>query len=158
MLDDRLKRLIEQELKEIRTLLERSETILKTDPDKAPSFERLAALSLVLTAFYTGLERIFERVARHIDYSIPQGEHWHTDLLHQIAQPTDERTALISEETRLFLREYLAFRHHSRHSYAHYLEWPRMRHLVLQLSEIWDRTRSEINGFIEAQSQQDDKE
>ena len=100
MLDDSLKRLIGRELNEIQTLLGRSNDLLKVDPDGEPTFERLAALSQVLISFYTGLERIFERVARRIDYSLPQGERWHMDLLHQVSRPTDERLELISEETR----------------------------------------------------------
>ena len=85
MLDDSLKRLIDRELNEIDMLLERSDSLLKVASDRAPTFERLAALSQVLISFYTGLERIFERVARRIDHSLPQGERWHTDLLHQVA-------------------------------------------------------------------------
>ena len=153
MLDDSLKRLIDRELNEINMLFERSGNLLKVDPDGEPTFERLAALSQVLISFYTGLERIFERVARRIDHSLPQGERWHTDLLHQVARPTDERSALISEKTRLSLREYLAFRHHSRHAYAHHLEWPRMKDLVLRVSDTWDQVRSEIQRFIEDQPQ-----
>ena len=158
MLDDSLKRLIDRELNEIHILLERADNLLKVDPDGEPTFERLAALSQVLISFYTGLERIFERVARRIDHSLPQGERWHTDLLHQVARPTDERLALISEETRQSLREYLAFRHHSRHAYAHHLEWPRMKDLVIRVSDTWDRVRSEIQRFIEGQPQSDDRE
>ena len=134
-------------------LLERSDNLIKADPDGEPTFERLAALSQVLISFYTGLERIFERVPRRIDHSLPQGERWHTDLLLQVARTTDERLALISEETRQSLREYLAFRHHSRHAYAHQLEWSRMKDLVLRVSDIWDRVRSEIQRFIEGQPQ-----
>lgn len=155
MLDDGLRRLIERELQEIHTLLERSDDLLDVEPDGEPTFERLAALSLVLISFYTGLERIFERIARRIDRSIPQGEHWHTDLLHQVARPTKERPALIYEKTRLLLREYLAFRHHSRHAYAHHLEWSRMRGLVLRLSDTWNLVRLEIQEFIGDQPQSD---
>lgn len=153
MLDDSLKRLIDRELNEIDMLLERSASLLKVAPDRAPTFERLAALSQVLISFYTGLERIFERVARRIDHALPQGERWHTDLLHQVARPTDERLALISEETRLSLREYLAFRHHTRHAYVHHLEWSRMKGLVLRVSDTWHRVRSEIQRFIEGRPQ-----
>ena len=156
MLDDSLKRLIGRELNEIQTLLGRSNDLLKVDPDGEPTFERLAALSQVLISFYTGLERIFERIARRIDHSLPQGERWHTDLLQQVARPTDERLALISEETRLSLREYLAFRHHSRHAYAHHLEWPRMKNLVLRVSDTWDQVQSEIQRFIGVQPQPGD--
>lgn len=158
MLDDSLKRLIDRELGEIHMLLDRSDNLLKTDPDTEPTFERLAALSQVLISFYTGLERIFERIARRIDHSLPQGERWHTDLLLQVARPTNERIALISEETRLSLREYLAFRHHSRHAYAHQLEWSRMKALVFQISDTWLQVHSEIQKFIESQPSLNDTE
>lgn len=156
MLDDSLRRLIDRELNEINMLLERSDNLFKVDPEGEPTFERLAALSQVLISFYTGLERIFERVARRIDHSLPQGERWHTELLHQVARSTDERSAIISEEMRLLLREYLAFRHHSRHAYAHHLEWPRMRDLVFQMSDTWEQVQSEIQRFISVKPHLDD--
>ena len=60
---------------------------------------------------------------------------------------------MISEETRLSLREYLAFRHHTRHAYAHHLEWLRMKNLVLRVSDTWDQVQAEIRRIIEVQSQ-----
>ena len=148
MLDDRLKRLIERELKELNSLLEQSGEMLEVTPGEEPTFERRAALSQVLISFYTGLERIFERVARRVDRSVPEGGRWHTELLHQIARATEDRPALISEETRVCLREYLAFRHRSVHAYAHHLQWPRMEHLVVQVLDVWDRGRADIHRFI----------
>lgn len=79
MLDDSLKRLIDRELTVIHMLLERSGNLLNVDPNVEPTFERLAALSQVLISFYTGLERIFERVARRIDHSLPLREEIQSD-------------------------------------------------------------------------------
>lgn len=148
MLDDRLKRLIERELKELNSLLKQSGEMLKVPHGKEPTFERRAALSQVLISFYTGLERIFERVARRVDRSVPEGERWHTKLLYQVARATEDRPALISEETRVFLREYLAFRHRSLHAYVHHLQWPRMEHLVAEVLDLWNRVRADIQRFI----------
>jgi len=85
MLDDSLKRLIERELQEISALLERSAEMLKALPGVEPPFERLAGLSQVLISFYTGLERIFERIVRRVDGSLPAGQRWHTDLLLRVS-------------------------------------------------------------------------
>ena len=37
----------------------------------------LDSVALNLHSFYSGLERLFELIARHIDCSIPDGETWH---------------------------------------------------------------------------------
>ncbi len=149
MLDERLRRLVDRELGEIDALLARSHDMLVTTSDDEPSFERLAALSQILTSFYTGLERIFERIIRHVDYVLPEGERWHAELLSQVARSTPDRPSVISEEARILLRDYLAFRHRSHHAYAHYLEWRPMEHLVVQLSDTWHLVCAEIQRFLE---------
>ena len=63
MLGDALSRLVARELDDIAALLERSHDMLQPALGQEPGFERLAALSQVLVSFYTGLERIFERLA-----------------------------------------------------------------------------------------------
>ncbi|MBT4504843.1 MAG: hypothetical protein HOC74_44385 [Gemmatimonadetes bacterium] len=149
MLDESLGRLIAIELNEIDALLKRSAEMLATPNDAEPSFERLAALSQVLTSFYTGLERIFERIARQLDQALPEGERWHIQLLNQVARPTGNREALISDASRQRLRDYLAFRHRSRHPYAHHLEWHGMKHLVAQMQETWVTVRLELERFTQ---------
>ena len=44
----------------------------------------LVGVSLNLHGFYSGLERIFQRIASAIDSSVPSGANWHQDLLNQI--------------------------------------------------------------------------
>jgi len=41
---------------------------------------------LNLHGFYSGLEHLFELIARHVDGAIPSGETWHRDLLQRMAQ------------------------------------------------------------------------
>ena len=117
-----------------------------------PSFERIAALSAVLNSFYTGLERIFERIAKEVDTRKPEGERWHIELLNQVARQIESRSAVISEDSRQRLRDYLAFRHRSRHAYAHYLVWDGMAQLVAGASQTWNIVHSEILQFVRQQS------
>jgi len=54
----------------------------------------LDSAALNLHGFYSGLERLFELIARHVDGAIPSGETWHRDLLQWIElkiQALDER-------------------------------------------------------------------
>lgn len=44
-------------------------------------------VALNLHAFYTGLEHIFEDIARTVEQSAPARKDWHADLLTQMATP-----------------------------------------------------------------------
>jgi hypothetical protein len=46
----------------------------------------LDSVALNLHSFYSGIERLFELIARHVDSALPSGESWHRDLLQQITQ------------------------------------------------------------------------
>ncbi len=50
-----------------------------------PSSLYLDAVALNLHSFYSGLERLFELIARQLDGSVPAGETWHRQLLLQMA-------------------------------------------------------------------------
>jgi len=45
----------------------------------------LDSVALNLHAFYSGVERLFELIARHVDRTLPSGDTWHRDLLYQMA-------------------------------------------------------------------------
>ena len=158
MLDEALSRLIIREIEEIDALLTRSSPLLETPVDAEPSFERLAALATVLNSFYTGLERIFERITSKFDSRQSEGQRWHIELLNQVVQKTETRPAVLSEESRQRLRDYLAFRHRSRHAYAHYLIWSGMAQLVAGTWQTWNSVRSEIMEFVQQQSPPDHSE
>lgn len=45
----------------------------------------LDSVALNLHGFYSGLERVFEKVASTIDGSVPSAANWHRELLNQMA-------------------------------------------------------------------------
>jgi hypothetical protein len=64
-------------------------------------------VALNLHGFYTGVERIFEDIARTIDRSIPDGPYWHSSLLVQMSSESPKRRpAVITREPRYCLEEY----------------------------------------------------
>ena len=103
----------------------------------------------MLHAFYTGIENIFKRLSLEYGDVPAQGEAWHNQLLESMARPTAFRSAIITEETRLALRDYLNFRHVFRHAYAHELNWNKMERLVLNCHSVLDRIESEIQMFLD---------
>ena len=79
----------------------------------------LDSVALNLHAFYSGLERLFELIARHVDRYLPSGETWHYNLLQQVTRErAPVRPAVISPENASTLDELRRFRHLVRHVYT----------------------------------------
>ena len=108
----------------------------------------LDSVALNLHAFYSGLEKLFELIARHVDGSFPQGPSWHRDLLHQIAEErAGVRPAVISEGIARELDHYRRFRHLVRNVYTVSLEAEKMSGLVESLAGIWPKLFAEMSAF-----------
>lgn len=122
--------------------------LLQRVQQREPDQVEIAAVASVLHSFYNGLENIFLVVVKNIDLSIPSGSESHQDLLTQISQGTRNRSQVISRESARKLSDYLAFRHFYRHSYTFLIDWRRLKKLVIQLNDVWARTRGELISFM----------
>jgi hypothetical protein len=105
-------------LKDITRIVQRIELTLEKALQSGDD-AYLDAVALNLHGFYSGLEHIFEDIARTIESSLPIGEQWHHELLRQMTVdlPTI-RPPVIRKETAVCLAEYLKFRHVVRHVYT----------------------------------------
>jgi hypothetical protein len=114
----------------------------------------LDAVALNLHDFYSGLERVFQYIAAHIDQNLPSGGNWHRELLRQMQQEiSDLRPAVLSAGTVEKLEEYLRFRHVVRNVYAFQFDMERLEPLVNNLNPTFDRVKEELIGltnFIDA--------
>lgn len=110
----------------------------------------LDSVALNLHGFYSGLERLFELVARHVDRAVPAGDTWHRNLLNQVAQDImDVRPAMISQESALALDEFRRFRHLVRNVYTMNLVPERMTRLMTALPDLWSTLRAELLAFAD---------
>ncbi len=108
----------------------------------------LDSVALNLHGFYTGLERIFERIANLIDGTVPEGEDWHRKLLLQMSTELPGiRPAVISDASRDALEEYRGFRHVARNIYTFNLNPAKIEHLVLGARGHFTQIKAEILGF-----------
>jgi hypothetical protein len=103
---------IRGEMPELERLAQRA-LIAWTKAQSMPGEEAyLDSVALSLHGFYSGLERLFELISRHVDLIRPVGETWHRDLLQQMAREVpDLRPAVISKQNALALDEFRRFRH-----------------------------------------------
>jgi hypothetical protein len=110
----------------------------------------LDSVALNLHSFYSGLERLFELIARHVDGNLPAGTTWHRHLLQQMVQDlTDVRPAVISQNNAQILDEFRRFRHVVRHAYTMQLVPDRMVRLMTNLPALWPRLRAELLAFAD---------
>jgi hypothetical protein len=110
----------------------------------------LDSVSLNPHGFYSGLERLFELVASHVDRSRPSGETWHRDLLLQVANDcAGVRPAVIDRDSALTLDEFRRFRHLVRNVYTLNLVPEKVESLVSVLPELWTGLRIELLAFAD---------
>ena len=106
--------------------------------------------ALNIHGFYSALERVFELIARHVDQSLPSGQTWHRDLLHQMGEDlAGARPAVISEDSSLALDELRRFRHLVRNVYTVDLKPEKMEGLMSDLCATWAGVRGELLAFAD---------
>ncbi len=138
---------IEQELSALQDLEEELQSYLAEVKEDPGAMEK-RAIGSVIHDFYSGAEKIFELISEEIDQDVPSGKDWHNRLLTRMAGEVEGvRPAVISDELREILEEYLRFRHLFRNIYGYKLKWERISPLAKKLSDINKRIRTEIKEF-----------
>lgn len=132
---------IQDEITKLKLLDKEKDGLLK----RKPSNYLLRAGGSILHDFYTGIEKIFENVAKEIDQRVPMGEEWHSELLHQMTLDIPGlRPPVITAHTEKKLREYLGFRHLFRKRYGFELDWEKMKRLLSKMPEVLSVLENEI--------------
>ncbi len=107
------------------------------------------SLALKLHNFYTGCERIFQKIADDINGGVPRSFDWHRRLLKSMSLEIDNvRPPLISRETERALEEYLAFRHVVRNIYGFEIDSERLGRLVKRLNKTFGSFKADVGGFL----------
>lgn len=126
-----------------------------SDPD--PYIDSVA---LNLHGFYSGIEKLFELVAVHLDQQRPSGNAWHRQLLDRMAQEIPAvRPPIISPETVTMLDEFRKFRHLVRNVYTSQLDPARMQTLMDALPMLWTTLQSQflaLADFLDRLSRADE--
>ena len=138
---------IKDEFTKLRLLDKEKNGLLK----KKPSNYLLRAGGSILHDFYTGIEKVFENIAKEVDRRIPMGEEWHSELLHQMTLDIPGlRPPVISSNTEKRLREYLGFRHLFRKRYGFELDWEKMKKLLSKIPDVLSGLENEIKIFFDS--------
>jgi len=138
---------IEIELKNLDKLAGEMET-LKGKFINEPDFIQMRAAGSILHDFYCGIERLFERIAVHIDGDLPKGDNWHMELLSRMVHSLEGvREAVISQDLSTKLKEYLRFRHLFRNIYGFHLRWYRFKNLALSMFSVLNELKDNFEAL-----------
>jgi hypothetical protein len=138
---------IQSELKDLSILTDRIKTAWQKARDTKDEFY-LDSVALNLHGFYSGVERIFEKIASSIDGSVSSGLNWHQELLNQMAVEVPRiRPAVISVELKGSLEEYRGFRHVVRNVYTYRLAPDKLKPLVKDINKVWKKINKELSAF-----------
>lgn len=110
----------------------------------------LRARASILHDFYSGIERIFLRIAQELNGGAPGTERWHRDLLQDMTlELAGVRPAVISTELHGLLVPFLGFRHLFRNVYGFVIDADRMDRLDAGFDEAFLRFHGEMRRFLD---------
>ena len=142
---------INQEIKKILQALQQLEIFLielSNQSDVMYQNTLINSIALNLHGVYTGIERIFDVIAKKIDQRFPTGDKWHRDLLEQMSVDIPKvRKAVITEETRVILDELRRFRHLVRSAYSCQLDEEKVLIIAHQIVNSYQTIINEIQLF-----------
>jgi hypothetical protein len=130
--------------------IKRAERLAEKRWKKALSdLDYLGSVALDLLNFYSGIERIFEIIAKGIDGKMPKNGEWHRKLLDQMASEIQTvRPAVLSPESKSILDEFRKFRHLARTIYSFQLNPEKIKGLVAKLPRAHKLVQRDLTEFI----------
>ena len=145
----RLAALIRDEMASLERVIEELAALPSAPGSIAPKPLELRGAAAIVHDFYTGIERIAERIAAQFDGGVPPGPSWHRELLRAVSlELPGARPAVLRRPTAHSLDEFLRFRHLFRNVYGFELEWDRLRPLLAAAPACWVEVRADLEAFL----------
>ena len=142
-----LKADIDREMAQIERLLDESRSDL-SGVGGIPSRLEVRGVASVLHDFYSGVERVFERIAVELDEELPRGGDWHSQLLNRMEEDVEGvRPRVLTSGMAERLRPFLRFRHLFRNIYGGQLRWERSTELLQEADEVWPLFKQQTEEF-----------
>ncbi len=131
---------LDRNFEALKTALEQSRNV--------PEIFVTPTLASYITDFYTGCERIAERIAVVIDGGLPKSENWHEILLKQMSETGGENRPPLWESSLLLeLDELRRFRHLNRHRYNVELTANRVIEIAKKIEPIFNQIKQSLDNF-----------
>lgn len=114
----------------------------------------LRARGSILHDLYSGIERLFGRIAEALDGGLPRGDARRRRLLRSMTlEVRGVRPPVITPELEAQLRDFLSFRHLFRNIYGDELDPDRLGRLEARLPEVHDDFETQIRAFLDCMTE-----
>jgi hypothetical protein len=114
-----------------------------------PDLRLRTAAGAFLQQFYNGVENVLRRFARFYEVALPEGEHYHAELLARFAELSSRLPPLLDRELFAELDRYRSFRHVFRQAYGFQLEWSRFEEGVAHAADVFGRFEARVQEALE---------
>jgi hypothetical protein len=151
-LDNSTQAKVKLEMSQVDELMRSSEPLLLLCSKKVPDFIETQAAAMVLHSFYNGIENILTLLFKGEGKRLPNGNHWHSELLEMSFTPAKTGLPVFRSELQKTLREYMRFRHFVRHNYAFRIDWEQMEGLTKNMMSVWNMAKEDLNNYIQDSS------
>jgi hypothetical protein len=149
-LDNATQAKVRLEISQVDELLSSSDPLLKLCSLKTPDFIEMQAAAMVVHSFYNGIENILTLLLKGEGKKLPNGTHWHAELLEMAFVSDENNNSVFRKELRNTLREYMRFRHFVRHNYAFRIDWEQMEELTKSMVKTWNMAKEDLNNYLTA--------
>ena len=144
----RLKAEVDSEIRRLSIVVGDIEQALVQFDVAAPTPLELRGLANLLHDFYTGIEKVFKRIAPELNGGLPEGDAWHRRLLENMALDIPGvRPAVLRSATAASLDEFLRFRHLVRNIYGFELLPDRLIDLARRVAPAWKIVEEDLTAF-----------
>ena len=97
---------------------------------------------------WSGVERVFERIAVELDGELPRGADWRGQLLNRMEEEVEGvRPRVLTADLAARLRSFLRFRHLFLNIYGGQLRWERSTGLLAEADEVWPLLEQQMQEF-----------
>ncbi|MGC1305749.1 MAG: hypothetical protein WA885_00870 [Phormidesmis sp.] len=125
------------------------------EADKVSALFVTPTLASYIENFYSGCEKIAERITVSLDGDLPKGNNWHQQLLIQMSEPGGHsRPPLWNQSLLSQLDVYRKFRHRVRHIYNFDLDDSRVLEIGQQAPDLFEKVKQAVEIFGEWLDQQ----
>ncbi len=151
MYGKRVAQRIQDELTKVERTIDTIQTNLEKLQRAPDDFKNITERTIArdLADVYMGVERIFLRIAREVDGSVPSGGGWHKALLDQMTQERPERPAVISGDTFPGLDAFRDFRHKVHNIYGEELIYEHTEPHALSVRTLYANLSADLARFTD---------
>lgn len=110
-----------------------------------------AAVALLLSQFYNGVENILKRILNFFSIKIPKSDDYHIEIINNFKIGHNNLPIIFTDENIEGFTILRRFRHYVFYGYSFTLDWDRLKLAIILLPKIYNSFKNNLFIFLEEQ-------